>query len=36
VMAALAKALLGDIDCNGRLPVSIEGLYPIGHKVKSE
>ncbi|HET7376055.1 MAG TPA: glycoside hydrolase family 3 N-terminal domain-containing protein, partial [Anaerolineae bacterium] len=35
-MAALTKALLGEIHCSGRLPVSIEGLFPIGHKVKSE
>ncbi|NMC52943.1 MAG: glycoside hydrolase family 3 protein [Chloroflexi bacterium] len=29
-MRALAKALFGTIKINGRLPVSIEGLYPVG------
>jgi beta-N-acetylhexosaminidase len=29
-----AKALFGEIEVNGRLPVSIPGLYPIGHGIK--
>jgi len=29
-MRALAKALFGNIKISGRLPVSIEGLYPVG------
>jgi len=28
---AAAKALCGEIDIEGRLPVSIPGLYPVGH-----
>jgi beta-N-acetylhexosaminidase len=28
---AAAKALFGEIDINGRLPVSLPGLYPAGH-----
>jgi beta-N-acetylhexosaminidase len=30
-MQALAQALMGRIDIQGRLPVSIPGLYPVGH-----
>jgi beta-N-acetylhexosaminidase len=30
-MQALAKALFGKIRFEGRLPVSIPGLYPVGH-----
>ena len=30
-MQALAKAMLGRIQFNGRLPVSIPRLYPVGH-----
>lgn len=30
-MRALARALMGQGDFWGRLPVSIEGLYPLGH-----
>jgi beta-N-acetylhexosaminidase len=30
-MKAAAKALFGEIDIQGKLPVSIPGLYPIGH-----
>ena len=28
---AAAKALFGEIDIKGRLPVSLPGLYPLGH-----
>jgi hypothetical protein len=28
---AAAKALFGEIDVQGKLPVSIPGIYPIGH-----
>jgi beta-N-acetylhexosaminidase len=28
---AAAKALFGEIDIRGRLPVSLPGLYPLGH-----
>ena len=28
---AAAKALFGEIDMTGRLPVSLPGLYPLGH-----
>jgi len=34
-MDALARALLGHIPFAGRLPVSIPGLYPIGHGILS-
>jgi hypothetical protein len=30
-MGALAKALFGQIAFQGHLPVSIPGLYPLGH-----
>jgi beta-N-acetylhexosaminidase len=30
-MMAAAKALVGESDIQGKLPVSIPGLYPIGH-----
>jgi beta-N-acetylhexosaminidase len=30
-MQALAKALFGKIEFKGKLPVSIPGLYPLGH-----
>jgi beta-N-acetylhexosaminidase len=30
-MDAVAKALFGRIHCQGRLPVTIPGLYPAGH-----
>lgn len=30
-MMAAVKALFGEIDIQGKLPVSIPGLYPIGH-----
>lgn len=33
---ATAKALLGEIDINGRLPVSLPGLYSRGHGLKIE
>lgn len=29
-----AKALFGEIDIKGRLPVSIPGLYPLGHGLR--
>ncbi len=29
-----AKALFGEIEVNGRLPVSIPGLFPVGHGIK--
>jgi beta-N-acetylhexosaminidase len=32
-MEALARALLGHIPFTGRLPVSLPGLYPIGHRL---
>jgi len=32
-MEALARALVGEIPFQGRLPVSIPGIYPIGHGV---
>jgi beta-N-acetylhexosaminidase len=28
-----AKGLFGEIDIKGRLPVSIPGLYPLGHRL---
>jgi beta-N-acetylhexosaminidase len=31
VQEAVAKALFGEIDITGRLPVSLPGLYPLGH-----
>ena len=31
-MFALAKALFGEIDSQGKLPVSIPELYPVGYK----
>jgi hypothetical protein len=31
-MHALARALWGQIDTEGRLPVSIPGLYPCGYR----
>lgn len=31
VQKAAAKALFGEIDVKGRLPVSLPGLYPLGH-----
>lgn len=31
-MQALAQALWGEFPCTGRLPVSIPGLYPLGHR----
>ncbi|MFN0111707.1 MAG: glycoside hydrolase family 3 protein [Blastocatellia bacterium] len=31
---AAAKALLGEIEINGRLPISLPGLYPRGHGLK--
>ncbi len=33
---AAAKAVLGEIEINGRLPVSLPGLYPRGHGLKIE
>lgn len=30
-MIAAAKALFGEIDIQGKLPISIPGLFPIGH-----
>ncbi|MBS1788182.1 MAG: hypothetical protein JST85_10690 [Acidobacteria bacterium] len=33
---AAAKAVLGEIEINGRLPVSLPGLYPRGHGLKVE
>jgi beta-N-acetylhexosaminidase len=30
---AAAKAVFGEIDVSGRLPVSIPGLYPLGHGI---
>ena len=30
---AAARALFGEIDITGRLPVSIPGLFPIGHGI---
>jgi len=35
-MEALAGALFGQIPCRGQLPVSIPGLYPIGHGIVQE
>jgi beta-N-acetylhexosaminidase len=29
-----AKVLFGEIEVNGRLPVSIPGLYPVGHGIE--
>jgi beta-N-acetylhexosaminidase len=29
-----AKALLGEIDLKGKLPVSLPGLYPLGHGIQ--
>jgi beta-N-acetylhexosaminidase len=31
-----AKAIFGEIDFRGRLPISIPGLYPIGHGLELE
>ncbi|HQR34110.1 MAG TPA: glycoside hydrolase family 3 N-terminal domain-containing protein, partial [Blastocatellia bacterium] len=31
---AAAKAVLGEIEINGRLPVALPGLYPRGHGIK--
>lgn len=31
---AAARALLGEIEINGHLPVSLPGLYPIGHGIR--
>jgi beta-N-acetylhexosaminidase len=28
-----ARALFGEMDINGKLPVSLPGLYPIGHGI---
>jgi beta-N-acetylhexosaminidase len=33
---AAAKAVLGEIEINGKLPVSLPGLYPRGHGTKVE
>ncbi len=33
---AAAKALFGEIEIAGKLPVSLPGLYPLGHGVKVE
>ena len=33
---AAARALLGQIDINGRLPISLPGLYPRGTGIKSK
>ncbi len=33
---AAAKAVLGEIEINGKLPVSLPGLYPRGHGVRVE
>lgn len=35
-MDALAKALFGEVKFDGRLPVSIPGLYPVGHGITVE
>lgn len=32
MMTAIAQALWGDRPCTGRLPVSIPGFYPLGHR----
>ena len=34
-MKALAQALWGEYRCTGRLPVSIPGLYPLGHSLEN-
>jgi hypothetical protein len=34
--AIAARALTGEMDVGGRLPVSIPGLYPIGHGLTLE
>ena len=34
-MQALAKALFGKIEFKGQLPVSIPGLYPVGHAMRT-
>ncbi len=31
---AAARAILGEIEINGRLPVSLPGLFPIGHGLR--
>jgi beta-N-acetylhexosaminidase len=31
IQEAVAEALFGEIDIKGRLPVSLPGLYPLGH-----
>jgi beta-N-acetylhexosaminidase len=31
---AAARALLGEIEINGHLPVSLPGLYPVGHGIR--
>ena len=33
---AAAKALFGEIDIQGKLPVSLPGLYPLGHGLISK
>lgn len=33
---AAAKAVLGEIEINGRLPVTLPGLYPSGHGLRVE
>ena len=35
-MEALAKALFGEIKFKGKLPVSIPGLYLLGHGITVE
>jgi len=32
--SAAARAILGDIEIGGRLPVSLPGLYPRGHGIR--
>jgi beta-N-acetylhexosaminidase len=34
--AAVARALFGEIELKGRLPVSIPGLFPAGHGIRLE
>ena len=31
---AAARAVLGEIEINGHLPVSLPGLYPVGHGMR--
>jgi len=33
---AVARALLGEIDIAGRLPISLPGLYPRGTGIQSK